>query len=893
MRLRAGERYRLTDSQCFAQLLSGVYEIYAVTRDGEVFHQIFLAESMEGEAVFPLRDDYCDLDIQLYAVTEGTVELLGIASVTEEQLGAWYRKLSKLEFIRLLIDRGDALLAAWADGTILIDRDDSEKSLLECYWENQEIFSMLLSASLRGMDARANERLKRRSRRQRLVLDEAVGNLLGDDLASAVTGENVSGLGDIAFAVQRAAAALHMPVSDISMPLEMAKNLDSVQILQRLVQKANMQVRLVRLQEDWWKKDSGILLVHVGREAKMGVLVPDAPGSYRLLMQEQKEGIPLTEEAVGEIDKQAFLCYGGLPAKKLKVLDFLKFMFHQCWKQDYGMILAASFLAGLVPLCTPIITETVFQDIIPIRDFGSLTTVTQVMLVTSFTLAAMGIVRSIAVLRITTHLDMAAEAALWNRLLTLPTKFFRQFKSGELAVRMGSLNSLKGIVSGEFVGSIFNFFFSFWSILLMCYYSLKLTAVAVGIWLVYSVVVAFIYRRVLTFQRESIRAENESAGMVQQIFAGLSKFRVQGAEEQAFLLWSRVFGEQWKWNLKLRWQGNYNSVILSVQPFILNMLLYYMAVYGINEVGPDGKTMVQGITYAQFLAFSAAYGSFNGTLNGVLGLVGTFFSIQPHIENLKPILEELPEVNDDRMDAPELTGKVEFSHISFSYGEESPEVLHDVSFSVRAGENLAIVGKSGSGKSTLMRLLLGFEEPTHGAIYFDGQDLKELRLSSVRSQMGVVMQNGQLMTGDIFTNIVGTANLSQDDAWRAAAEAGIAEDIMQMPMGMQTVISEGSSNISGGQRQRLMIARAFAKNPKLLVFDEATSALDNRTQAIITRSLQKRHATRIVVAHRLSTIRDADRILVVDNGRIAEEGTFDELMEKNGVFARLASRQMA
>ena len=190
-------------------------------------------------------------------------------------------------------------------------------------------------------------------------------------------------------------------------------------------------------------------------------------------------------------------------------------------------------------------------------------------------------------------------------------------------------------------------------------------------------------------------------------------------------------------------------------------------------------------------------------------------------------------------------------------------------------------------------MTLNIEEPKKGAVLFDGNDLSDLNLPSVRSQMGVVLQNGQLMTGDIYTNIVGTRLLTQDDAWRAAEEAGIAEDIAMMPMGMQTLISEGSSNISGGQRQRIMIARALVGKPKILIFDEATSALDNRAQSTVTNSLDKLAATRIVVAHRLSTIQDCDRIIVMNKGEVAETGTFDELMEKGGLFKELVERQVA
>ena len=424
----------------------------------------------------------------------------------------------------------------------------------------------------------------------------------------------------------------------------------------------------------------------------------------------------------------------------------------------------------------------------------------------------------------------------------------------------------------------------------MCWYSLKLTAAALAIWIVYFVVVAFIYRRVLRFQRELIQAGNKTAGQVQQIFAGLAKFRIQGAEEQAYYLWSKVFGRQWNWNLKLRWQGNYNGIIASIQPFILTLLLYYTAVYGMRETTADGQ-IVQHMTYAEFMGFQAAFSGFNATLVSVIPLVAQVFSIWPHVENLQPILDEVPELSEDKLDASVLTGAIEVSHLTFAYSGSETEVLHDISLRVAAGEKVAVVGRSGCGKSTLMRLLLGFETPKSGAVYYDGQDLAELNASSVRSQMGVVLQNGQLMSGDIFTNIVGTSTLTIDDAWAAAKCVGIDEDIREMPMGMYTMISEGSGNISGGQRQRLLIARALAHRPVILLLDEATSALDNRTQAIVTESLRQMHCTQIIVAHRLSTIRDADRILVMDGGTIAEAGTYDELVAKGGLFARLAARQ--
>ena len=337
-----------------------------------------------------------------------------------------------------------------------------------------------------------------------------------------------------------------------------------------------------------------------------------------------------------------------------------------------------------------------------------------------------------------------------------------------------------------------------------------------------------------------------------------------------------------------------------MQPILLSMILYYFAFKEIVEASTTTTTaasaatdlMSTGLTLATFIAFQAAYSAFNVALNGIFPTIQEFVAIRPLLENLQPILDAEPESSPDKPEADVLSGAIEVEGLTFAYNENLPDVLKDVTFRIKAGESVAIVGSSGCGKSTLMRLLLGFEQPKSGAIYYDGYDLSEMSAASVRAQMGVVLQGGQLMTGNIFYNIVGMSNLTLDDAWAAAKAAGIDEDIRQMPMGMQTIISEGSTNISGGQRQRLLIARALAAKPAIIILDEATSALDNRTQAIVTESLDRINATRIIVAHRLSTIRNVDKIFVLDGGRIVESGTFDELVNKGGIFAGFVKRQI-
>ena len=891
MKLNSGERFRLTDENAFAMVKSGRVEVYATTRSEASFRQIFLMQLSQNGVAYPSLDDFGKIDVVLFATEDAEIIIIPFrevdTTVSTNLMRQWFRQLMELPWLRLLADKGgDEYLVSWLDGSVLSGIED-EKGLWEKFSENESVFSMLLGIRFEAQDKDIADRLLARGLNKKKLTTNAMENLLGYELPKqGIVDAGMSKLDQVAFVVSQVAKALKMQTKNLSLSPEIVKKLDQVGLIRRLVQKANMGMRLIDLVPGWHREDNGVMIAYRGEKKELVALLPVDVKQYRLVSAKEPDGCLVDDDVAKSIDKRAFICYAGFTTQTMKVKDLLKFMLRRMWKLDWQAVFFASFVAGIIPLVTPIITETIFQDIVPILDRQGLAMVTQVSMISAFTLAALTMVRSVAVLRISTRLDMDAEAALWGRVLAFPTKFFRRFPTGELAMRMAGLQAVKSVFSEECVAGTLNLIFSVWSLLLMAYYSLKLTAAAIVIWVIYFLCMAFIYRRMAAIQAKLIEAKNNTASVVQQIFNGLAKFRIQGAEEEAYFLWSKAFGEEWQWNLKLRWRNNYSGLVQSVQPLLLSLVLYYVVFYVVN------KDTV-GIGYAQFLAFESAFTGFNATVNSFVPLMGQFFSIKPHIENLRPMLETTPEVGDDRIEADALSGAVTVSHLSFAYNENSPDVLHDISFSISAGEQVAIVGKSGCGKSTLIRLLLGFEEPRQGAIYYDGQDLSELALSSVRSQMGVVLQNGQLMSGDIFTNIVGTTALSMQDAWDAAEAVGIAEDIRNMPMGMQTVISEGSSNISGGQEQRILIARALAAKPSIIIFDEATSALDNRTQAIVTRSLARMHATRIVVAHRLSTIMDADRILVLDKGQLVESGSFDELVEKGGLFADMVKRQVA
>jgi NHLM bacteriocin system ABC transporter ATP-binding protein len=385
------------------------------------------------------------------------------------------------------------------------------------------------------------------------------------------------------------------------------------------------------------------------------------------------------------------------------------------------------------------------------------------------------------------------------------------------------------------------------------------------------------------YQRKITDLQGKISGLILQIVTGITKFRLAGAENRAFTLWARTFSQQKQLSVRARMASNYLVVFNSMFPVFAAMLLF-AAVNGSQTLGSSTGS---------FLAFYAAFTMFMASALELSIAVVTIYTLMPFYERAKPIFQTLPEVDDSKSDPGELTGHIEVGHISFRYKADGPLVLRDVSFEVNRGEFVALVGGSGSGKSTLFRMLLGFETPESGAIFYDGQDMSGLDLRAVRRQLGVVLQNSQLMSGSIFSNIVGQTGFTVDDAWEAARMAGLDQDIKAMAMGMHTVVGEGGSTFSGGQRQRLLIARAIVTKPRIMFFDEATSALDNKTQAVVSQSLEKLDATRIVIAHRLSTIINADRIIVLERGQVQETGTYRELMNQKGLFAELAKRQLA
>jgi len=631
------------------------------------------------------------------------------------------------------------------------------------------------------------------------------------------------------------------------------------------------------LPKNWSKKDYGVMIGYLGASKTLAVIVKTNGKDYLIKTAQNPRGMIYDAGNENMKVSEAFMCYGGLPEKKIDRAAFRRFLWQNLNSGDLRKMIALSLIMSLIPLIAPPLNEMVFTDAILLVNSSSLIMSAQILAAVGLTMAALSALRSLLVLRLSLRLDAALQAALVGRLLKLPLSALRRFSSDDLANRLERLSRSRDFIAVELT-TLTDAVFSLWFLLLMAHYSVKITAAVAAVTLIFGAVLYWHNRRLHEARKKFFAARGRTVSLTHQILDSIGKFRTQAAEHRAFRLWSERFGKQEKLAHDLRLKKELPRLLFQAAPFILTAVICL----------PFAET--EQLSRSKFIAFLVAVAGFGNMIGNFFNTFGRSFELEAHLDALRPLLETVPETTRAKSDAGKLNGSLEVSHLAFAYSE-GEDVLRDVNFRLDAGEYAAIVGKSGSGKSTLLRLLLGLETPKSGTIYYDGQDMAELDLASLRQRLGVVWQDGELPAGDIFSLIAGTELITEDEAWEAAEAAGIADDIAAMPMGMHTIIDAGGANLSGGQRQRLQIAGALVGNPAIIVFDEATSALDNRTQATVAATLAKSKATRLIIAHRLSTIREADRIFVLDKGVIAESGTFDELRMKDGLFAELMRPQ--
>lgn len=649
--------------------------------------------------------------------------------------------------------------------------------------------------------------------------------------------------------------------------------------LEYLMRPFGIMRRTVTLEEGWYRDAVGAMLGVLRESGRVVALIPTGISGYSYFDYDTGKRKKINHKNQQLFEAEAIAFYKPFPLKKISLPSLASYIVRTLSASDFVMIALATLALSLIGMFSPMISKLLFDRVLTSGSVRLLIAITVFSVCVSISTLLISAVKNMITARIETKLNISVDAATMMRIMSLPADFFKQYSAGELSNRASQVGVLCKMLASTVLSAGLTSVFSLIYISQIFVYAPALVVPAMIIILVTVVfsVVSSLVQMKLSIRRMELSGKED--GMTYALITGIQKIKLAGAEKRAFARWGNLYAE----NARLAYSPpmfiRLNSVISLAISLAGTIIMYVMAVKS-------------GISVADYYAFDTAYGMVSGAFASLAGIALTVAQIKPILNMVKPFFDAVPEVSDGKQVITRLSGGIELSNVSFRYSENMPLVVDDMSLKIRPGQYVAIVGKTGCGKSTLMRLLLGFEHPQKGAIYYDGRDLERIDLRSLRRRIGAVMQNGKLFQGDIYSNIVISAPwLSQDEAWEAAELAGIADDIRTMPMGMNTMISEGSGGISGGQRQRLMIARAIAPKPRILMFDEATSALDNITQKKISEALASLKCTRIVIAHRLSTIKQCDRIIVLDNGKIIEDGKYDELIEKNGFFAELVARQ--
>ena len=647
--------------------------------------------------------------------------------------------------------------------------------------------------------------------------------------------------------------------------------------LDAIARASQFRTRRVLLVGDWWREEHGPLLAYTNSDKSPVALLPEKGDRYVLFNPVERTRTLVTPEVAQTLSPEAQMFYRPLPLRVQNSLALFEFGTRGNVKELLGVVVMG-LLGTLLGMVTPQATAMLVNDAIPDSNRIQLLQIGLALCAAAIGQAAFQMTQGILTLRVENSADAALQAAVWDRLLNLKPAFFRSYSSGDLLTRLLAVSHIRALLSGATQHTLLSGVFSLLNLGLMFVYSVQLALVGMGITLVAVIVTVTSSTIVIRKDRKQEAVDGEINGLTVELINGVSKLRVAAAEGRAFAAWAKKYSQRTKLKAGIKRIDDSVSVFNETLPLVSSVLLFWFAILFIQMAQTKEGG---GLNMGTFLAFNSAFGTFIGGVTSLSNTLTEILGIVPLWERAKPIVQGMPETDPSSADPGRLTGRIILDHITFRYREDGPLILDDVTIYADPGEFVAIVGPSGSGKSTVFRLLLGFETPLSGTVYYDGQDLAGLNVQAVRRQLGVVLQNGRINSGSMFDNLTSGALVTMDEAWEAARMSGFAADIEQMPMGMHTVISEGGTNLSGGQRQRLLIARSILLKPKIILMDEATSALDNRTQAIVTESLDKLNATRIVIAHRLSTIRNADRIYVVEAGRLVEVGSYEELVKQD------------
>lgn len=676
------------------------------------------------------------------------------------------------------------------------------------------------------------------------------------------------------YAISQILTSFHHQMVDIPLTIK-----DFDQKLSYALGQHDIEYHKVELNDDYVNDGRSLLLIFTFKDNIPVVLFPIGSKAYYYINYNTGKKVRIEASLVNRLELEAYSFYRPLPNKITDIKEYLKYISKSIRPLDVVWLILFSLVVSGVGMLLPYLTKLLTGKVVDDRLMGQFYLVSLYVVGVAAGLLLVKALQNFVNLRITVRIEKAVQEATMMKLLHLPPSFFKKYNTGELAVRYGSVNNLaKILLNGAFmtiIAAIMSIAYLFQ--LIGFAPSLILPVILILVLNTGFTIFVSLYQKKITAQQ--LELSSKESGVTYEMINGIQKIRLSGSEKRAFAKWAAAYSRSAKFA--------YNPpLILKISPALslLISLLGNVAIYFIAAK--------QNILPADYMAFVASYGVLTGAFGSLTNVVALFATLSPVYEMAKPILQEQVESVEGKTVLESVKGNIRLDNVSFRYNENAPLVINGLSLDIHEGEYLAIVGQTGCGKSTLTRLLLGFEKPLSGDIYFDERNIKDIDLISLRKNIGTVLQSGTLFHADILSNIIISApNLTEKDAWEAAEIASIADDIRDMPMQMGTVISEGQGGISGGQKQRIMIARAIVHKPKILIFDEATSALDNKTQKSISESINHLHCTRIVIAHRLSTIKNADRIILLEGGKIIESGDYQTLIDQKGKFAELVERQ--
>lgn len=718
-----------------------------------------------------------------------------------------------------------------------------------------------------------DQQIEYRKKRERELLSDAY-----DHIACSITGRKVSSTiaegADVNDAIAQLLEYFGIKVKEVP-----AKITDLEDRLDFLLSSSGIMYREVILQNGWHQDAMGAMITRLKEDGSVITLLPGTLGGYEYIDPKTGKRIRITGAEEKKIGEEAFCFYKPLPQRKLTVKDLFQYMAGVLNGWDYASFALSALMITLTGMLMPKLNHILMGQVVSSGSSRLLAAVISFMLFVSIGNLILTIVKQMLLSRINIKLNLHVQAAVMMRVLSLPAGFFKEYSAGELNQYLTYMNSL----CDQLVNSVFSIGITgvFSLVYLTQIFTYAKSLVVPSLFITISTIFIGMAASIMqvSINEESMRLSAKEKGLTFALIDGIQKIRLSGAENRAFIKWSEVFAKEAALLYNKPVFIRLNTVITTAVSLIGTIVMYYIAVRS-------------GVTVADYYAFNTAYAYIAAAFSSIASAALTVAAVKPGLDIIRPLLEAEPELQENKETVTNISGQIELSHVTFRYSKDGPAILDDLNLTIRARQYVAICGRTGCGKSTLVRLLLGFEKPQKGAIFYDRKDMSKLDLHSLRKLIGTVMQDGFLFNGSIFENIsVSAPSMTLEEAWEVAETAGLADDIRAMPMGMHTVLQEGKGGISGGQRQRLMIARALAQKPRILLFDEATSALDNITQKQISDALDRMKCTRIVIAHRLSTIQHCDRILVLDGGRIAEEGTYDELISLNGYLAELVSRQ--